>query len=126
VFGAVTFQVEEFIPDRMKVDLVVGGVTSDEADAPPRVSPGATGALAAELQADYLFGRPVAKRPGKLVARVDPATFRRRGGTGGRSATPRPPPGRSARNSRSAGVASCRWSSWTTPGTRGGTWTWRS
>lgn len=73
-FGAVTFQVEEFIPDRMKVALTIGDAKSKS----ERVSLG-DAPLRASVQADYLFGRPVAARPAKLVTRVDPATFRPKG-----------------------------------------------
>jgi uncharacterized protein YfaS (alpha-2-macroglobulin family) len=77
-FGSVSFQVEEFVPDRMKVELALGqdGAKDDARvelhDAPVR----------AQVQADYLFARPVAARPATLVARVDPTPFQPKDWTG--------------------------------------------
>ena len=77
-FGSVSFQVEEFVPDRMKVELALGDEAGTQAD---RVSQ-ESGPIRANVQADYLFGRPVAQRPAKLVARIDPAPFRPTGWDG--------------------------------------------
>lgn len=70
--GTATFFVEDFIPNRMKVKLDVATDGAKPAtsrlaltDAPVR----------AELQADYLFGQPVAGRPATLTIRTEPATF---------------------------------------------------
>lgn len=76
-FGAATFQVEEFIPDRMKVELSLGKGGRE------RVSlNGEDAKLKVDVQADYLFGRPVAGNAATLVTRVDPAEFRPAGWSG--------------------------------------------
>jgi uncharacterized protein YfaS (alpha-2-macroglobulin family) len=76
-FGTATFQVEEFIPDRMKVELSLGKHDGG------RVSLLGEGAkLKVDVQADYLFGRPVSGNAATLVTRVDPADFRPAGWPG--------------------------------------------
>jgi uncharacterized protein YfaS (alpha-2-macroglobulin family) len=76
-FGTATFQVEEFIPDRMKVELSLGNRDRE------RVSlTGDNATLNVDLQADYLFGRPVSGNPATLVTRVDPVDFRPAGWSG--------------------------------------------
>ncbi len=71
-FGTVSFQVEEFMPNRMKMKLdVTGEVAAKNTD---RISI-EDGGLIAQVQADYLFGKPVTERPATLTARVEPASF---------------------------------------------------
>ena len=67
-FGTVTFQVEEFMPDRMKVTLELGEgkAARFQLDDKP---------LTGQVRADYLFGQPVADRPAAIVARLDPTSF---------------------------------------------------
>ena len=80
-FGQVTFQVEEFMPDRMKVALRFDGTTgakqNDKADggAPDRYRLGGGGKLTANVQADYLFGRPASDLVSNVVTRIEPVTF---------------------------------------------------
>ncbi len=75
-FGQVAFQIEEFMPDRMKMALALSG------DGLAPASKGDRGRfiladkpLLADVQADYLFGQPAANLPTGLVARMEPATF---------------------------------------------------
>lgn len=71
-FGTTTFQVEDFMPNRMQVGLALKGDAGN--GQTPRFQ--ITGdPLPAEVQADYLFGKPVSERPAKLVARIDPTPF---------------------------------------------------
>lgn len=70
-FGSATFQVEEFVPSRMQVGLKLEGPRGGNS---PRFALDAE-PLRASVQADYLFGKPVADRPTRVVARLDPATF---------------------------------------------------
>jgi uncharacterized protein YfaS (alpha-2-macroglobulin family) len=65
-FGSVSFQVEEFIPNRLKVALKL---TPDA-----RVSLG-DDPLSADVQADYLFGRPAAGLTVDLTAHATPVPF---------------------------------------------------
>jgi hypothetical protein len=67
VFGSATFNVEEFMPARMKVKL-------DVAKNAERASI-ANGPLTAEIRADYLFGQPVTDRPATLTTRIEAASF---------------------------------------------------
>lgn len=71
-FGSTTFQVEDFMPNRMQIGL---SFKPDGGDGQtPRFL--ITGdPLSAEVQADYLFGKPVSERPARLVARIDPTPF---------------------------------------------------
>jgi uncharacterized protein YfaS (alpha-2-macroglobulin family) len=73
-FGDGDFQVEDFMPNRMQVGLKLDGAEAGDRNASPRFlvkdEP-----VAAEVQADYLFGKPVTERPARIVARLDPATF---------------------------------------------------
>jgi len=76
-FGSASFQVEDFMPNRMQVRLNLEGhevKPTDGDHALPRFliveEP-----ISARVRADYLFGRPVADRPARLVARLDPAVF---------------------------------------------------
>ena len=64
--GSVTFNVEEFVPARMKVKLSF--------DESPRASL-AGGSIAAQVQADYLFGRPAAGLTTELATHVEPIAF---------------------------------------------------
>ncbi|HTW95858.1 MAG TPA: MG2 domain-containing protein [Tepidisphaeraceae bacterium] len=65
-FGSATFQVEDFIPSRMKVALKF----------PPQMRFAiGHGPLKAAVQADYLFGRPAAGLPVSLTMRIQPAGF---------------------------------------------------
>lgn len=66
-FGSATFQLEEFVPDRMKVSVQLGD------GATPRVS--AVQQLQAQVQADYLFGKPASGLPVRLVQVAKPEAF---------------------------------------------------
>src|SRR5206468_11693496 len=70
-FGSIAFEVEEFIPNRMKVKL--DAHEENASTKSDRISV-LEGRLIAEVQADYLFGRPVTERPATLTARVVPST----------------------------------------------------
>ena len=67
VYGTITFSVEDYMPDRIKVAMTVG-----EGD---RFAMGEN-PLAVHVQADYLFGRPAAGLRGRVTARLDPLPFR--------------------------------------------------
>jgi alpha-2-macroglobulin len=77
-FGTAAFEVEEFMPDRMKVGLEFsqaqgeGDAKAEKVGA--RVQIGAE-PLLAECQADYLFGKPAADRKATLEARLTPVHF---------------------------------------------------
>ena len=74
-FGSGSFQVEDFMPNRMQVALKFAGARATDAEgAAPRFMV-KDETLAAHVQADYLFGKPVTGRPARVVARLDPATF---------------------------------------------------
>ncbi|HEY2585887.1 MAG TPA: MG2 domain-containing protein [Tepidisphaeraceae bacterium] len=74
-FGAASFQVEDFMPNRMQVAMKLDGhATTGSDESTPRFLV-SDEPLAAEVQADYLFGKPAAERPAQLVARIDPTTF---------------------------------------------------
>ncbi len=65
-FGSATFAVEEFVPNRLKVNLALG--------TGPRYAVG-DDPLAADVQADYLFGRPAAGLAVDLSAHATPTPF---------------------------------------------------
>ena len=76
-FGEASFQVEDFLPDRLQTALTFsapGVALSDPTDGPPRCLL-AAGPLTGTLQGDWLFGQPAAGQPGELDMRLDPATF---------------------------------------------------
>ncbi|HZL35299.1 MAG TPA: MG2 domain-containing protein [Tepidisphaeraceae bacterium] len=73
-FGSVAFDVEDFMPQRMKVSVAIDGATLKHGPQADRMMLGEK-LLTARVQADYLFGRPVAERPASLVVRVDPVAF---------------------------------------------------
>jgi uncharacterized protein YfaS (alpha-2-macroglobulin family) len=70
-FGNVSFQVEDFLPNRMQVGLTLDGARAGQSQ---RLA-AREDAIRATVQADYLFGKPVTGRPAHLVARIDPAKF---------------------------------------------------
>jgi uncharacterized protein YfaS (alpha-2-macroglobulin family) len=70
VFGSVAFQVEEYIPERIKASMVL----SDAGKKPARLTLDKK-SIQAELQADYLFGRPAGRLPAEFVATLEPARF---------------------------------------------------
>ncbi|HEX3357020.1 MAG TPA: MG2 domain-containing protein, partial [Tepidisphaeraceae bacterium] len=72
IFGSVTFQVEEFIPDRLKATVKLGH--ADQTDSPPRLRL-ADKTIAATIQGDWLFGKPAAGLQTHVVARLDPIPF---------------------------------------------------
>jgi uncharacterized protein YfaS (alpha-2-macroglobulin family) len=74
-FGGASFQVEDFVPNRMQVGLKLNGDATTASEGSARRFRVDDEPLAAEVQADYLFGKPVAERPAQLVARIDPTTF---------------------------------------------------
>ncbi len=65
-FGTATFAVEEFVPNRLKVGLTLGGHGRTSVVDPP---------LAADVRADYLFGRPAAGLAVDLSAHAAPVPF---------------------------------------------------
>ena len=78
-FGSASFQVEEFMPNRMQVALSLAG---DKVKQPaPKLSTALPRfmvnqvPLTARVQADYLFGKAVSGRPARLIARLDPSVF---------------------------------------------------
>ena len=71
-FGSVTFQIEEFVPNRMKMKLDVSGEMAVKNTDRILI---AHHGLIAQVQADYLFGKPVIGRPATLTARIEPAVF---------------------------------------------------
>ena len=73
-FGMVAFDVEDFMPQRMKVSVDLAGVAKGDGKQPDRLTLGEK-PVTAHVQADYLFGRPVVERPATLVARIDPMPF---------------------------------------------------
>jgi hypothetical protein len=75
-FGSVTFLVEEYMPNRLKVGLEFAGTaaTTDPAFKRRRAHV-SDEPLRAVVQGDYLFGRPAAGLQAKLAARLDPAVF---------------------------------------------------
>jgi uncharacterized protein YfaS (alpha-2-macroglobulin family) len=74
-FGTASFQVEDFMPNRMQVGLKLDGHAANGPDGSTPRFPVGDAPLAAQVQADYLFGKPVTERPARVVARIDPATF---------------------------------------------------
>ncbi|HSU68600.1 MAG TPA: MG2 domain-containing protein, partial [Tepidisphaeraceae bacterium] len=74
-FGSGSFQVEDFMPNRMQVGLKLDGTPAGVSDGQEPRFAATNEPLSAEVQADYLFGKPVSERPARLVARLDPATF---------------------------------------------------
>ena len=72
-FGNVAFQVEEYLPNRLKVNLSLNAAGSAEPET-RRFAIGKT-PLNAAVQADYLFGRPAAGLPAGLSVRIDPTRF---------------------------------------------------
>lgn len=73
VFGKATFLVEEFMPNRLKVNVGFAGKAIDQAN-PGRATVG-DDPLRAAVQADYLFGRPASGLQATLSARLDPSPF---------------------------------------------------
>ena len=65
-FGSATFLVEEFIPNRLKVGLTLGTGKRVELGGEP---------LAANVQGDYLFGRPAAGLTVDLTAHAAKVVF---------------------------------------------------
>lgn len=65
--GTYRFQIEEFIPDRIRVDV------NRPPDAPARVGPGED--LIFRVESNYLFGPPAAELPVEARVRLVDATF---------------------------------------------------
>ena len=76
-FGEASFQVEDFMPNRMQVAVKLGQrQTARETGNHALLRfPIGNDPLVATVQADYLFGKPVSGRPVRVAARMDPATF---------------------------------------------------
>jgi uncharacterized protein YfaS (alpha-2-macroglobulin family) len=72
-FGSATFNVEEFVPSRMKVALSF--------DHSGRAAV-AAGPITAQIQSDYLFGRPAAGLTAELATHFEPAPFAPAGWSG--------------------------------------------
>jgi hypothetical protein len=75
-FGSIAFEIEDFMPQRMKVSVDFDGIAEKGTGKGGNRIPLTDAPIAASVQADYLFGRPVAERPATLVARIDPVPFR--------------------------------------------------
>ena len=69
--GETNVQVEDFLPDRMKVALALNGETPT-AEKPRRVGPGT---LDVGVQADYLFGQPAAGATAEVNVSAQPVAF---------------------------------------------------
>lgn len=67
--GSVTFYVEEFMPERLKVGVDFGKQSPDA-----RAMVG-DGTVAAHVQADYLFGRPGSGLAASVAVRMSPVEF---------------------------------------------------
>jgi uncharacterized protein YfaS (alpha-2-macroglobulin family) len=78
-FGSATFQVEEFLPDRLKAGVTLG--KSSDSETHPRMQLNDE-PLTARIQGDWLFGKPAAGLATHVVARLDPTTFAPAGFTG--------------------------------------------
>ncbi len=134
LFGTVNFQVEEFIPSRMKVSLNFRpskgtepskgtGIFNDRAptkspndpaaatgESPARANL-AAGEINADIQADYLFGKPAAGLTAELTTCFDPIAFSPAGWDGwsfgdtGRINLPGDAPAATGRKSRGHGKA---------------------
>jgi hypothetical protein len=75
-FGQGEFGVEEFMPNRMQVQLSLKGEgAAGDGSEGQRFTLGKA-PLSAQVQADYLFGKPVTERPAQVVARIDPMPFK--------------------------------------------------
>ncbi len=72
VIGRYHFQVEEFIPDRIKVEIAPG-------EKAPGSGPGPGQDLAFDVASSYLFGPPAASLPVEARVRLVPADFRPKG-----------------------------------------------
>ncbi len=72
-FGKADFQVEEYLPNRLKVRLTLKGAISEDREA-RRASIGEV-PVSAAVQADYLFGRPAAGLGVGLSVRLDASRF---------------------------------------------------
>lgn len=72
-FGKTEFQVEEYLPNRLKVHLSLKGAVSEQGEL-RRVSVGEV-PVSAAVQADYLFGRPAAGLGVGLSVRMDASRF---------------------------------------------------
>jgi uncharacterized protein YfaS (alpha-2-macroglobulin family) len=68
VIGQYRFQVEEFVPDRISVEIV-----------PPKEKVGPGQKLAYQVQSDYLFGAPAAGLPVETRVRLVDSTFAPKG-----------------------------------------------
>jgi uncharacterized protein YfaS (alpha-2-macroglobulin family) len=68
VIGQYRFQVEEFVPDRIAVEIV-----------PPKENVGPGQTLAYQVQSDYLFGAPAAGLPVETRVRLVDSTFAPKG-----------------------------------------------
>ena len=71
--GSTSFQVEEFMPQRIRVQVWLGEQPSPQT-ASLRLRPAAQ-PLVAQAQADYLFGRPAAGLRAELNVSLEPAGF---------------------------------------------------
>ena len=72
-FGTVGFEIEDFMPQRMKVSADIGDVGIKSAGKQTARLTLTDAPIAAHVQADYLFGRPVAERP--AISRKRSAIF---------------------------------------------------
>ncbi len=71
-FGSVTFQVEEFLPDRLKAKVTIGEAKEDDSIARIEIGNDPT---PAHIQGDWLFGKPAAGLQAHVIARLDPVQF---------------------------------------------------
>ncbi len=76
VFGGTSFQVEDFLPDRLRTTLAIGGpgVAVGDDDEARRIA-AAVGACAFTAHGDWLFGQPAGGQGCRLDLRLDPLPF---------------------------------------------------
>ena len=72
-YGQATFQIEEFIPNRMRIALELA--SGSQTPTPDNRLSTLRGKLTARVQGDYLFGKPAAECSATLVATAEPAMF---------------------------------------------------
>lgn len=74
--GSTDVQIEDFMPDRLKVDLKLGdGVKNNAAGEPEIPHVAAKGALTAAIHAAYFFGQPGANLHADLTVIATPTVF---------------------------------------------------
>jgi uncharacterized protein YfaS (alpha-2-macroglobulin family) len=75
--GSVHFQIEEFLPDRVKTVVTASGQGLEREENPHLKMPGT---LTLAVQSDYLFGQPAAALKTEVKLRATPSSFRTKEG----------------------------------------------